>query len=113
MTDPMAPNSNATRWLRDELLHLLSVSATLSGLCVTVVALMNTVGKRVATATIVDDMFAICALLFLVCMYLIFTALRVKTPALLIRLTKLIDAVFLASMTGMTLAAFVMVYTVW
>ena len=107
------PNTNSTTWMRDELLHLLSVSATLSGLCITVVALMNTFGKKVATATIVDDMFAICALLFLVCMYLIFTALRVKAQALVTNLLKLIDAIFLASMTFMTLAGFVMVYTVW
>lgn len=107
------PNTNSTTWMREELLHLLSVSATLSGLCITVVALMNTFGKRIASATIVDDMFAICALLFLLGMYLIFTALRIKNQTLVARLVKLIDAIFLFSMTCMTLASFVMVYTVW
>ena len=41
-----------------------SVSTTLSGLCITVVALMNAFEKKVATVSIVDDMFAICALFF-------------------------------------------------
>ena len=108
----MTPKTNSTNRMREEFLHLLSVSATLSGLCITVVALMNSLGKG-GSATIVDDMFAVCALLFLVCMYLIFFALRETAATLLSRLVKLIDTIFLVSMTSMTLAAFIMVYTVW
>ncbi len=104
---------NTTSWVREELLHLLSVSATLSGLCVTVVALMNAFKKEVASVTIVDDIFAICALVFLICMYLIFTALRINKPVWVEKLVKLIDVLFLLAMTGMTIAGFVMVYTVW
>ena len=109
----MTIKKSTISWMREELLHLLSVSATLSGLCITVVALMNAFDKKVATATIVDDMFAICALLFLICMYLIFTALRISKPSLVVQLIKLIDVLFLLAMTFMTLAGFVMVYTVW
>lgn len=108
----MTPNKN-TSWLREELLHLLSVSATLSGLCITVVALMNAFEKKVATVSIVDDMFAICALIFLICMYLIFTSLRISNSAVAEKLIKLIDVLFLLAMTCMTFAGFVMVYTVW
>ena len=112
-TIPLPPNTNSTNRMREELLHLLSVSATLSGVCITVVALMHTFGKRVEAATIVDDMFAICTLLFLVCMSLIFSAVRVRDEVLVAKLVKLIDGIFLVSMTCMTLAGFVMVYTVW
>ena len=52
------------------MLLLLSVSATLAGLCVTVVALMKTLGKASDSATIADDMFAVCAVLFLAATYL-------------------------------------------
>jgi len=100
-------------WLREELLHLLSVSATLSGLCITVVALMNAFAKEITTVSVVDDIFAICALLFLICMYLIFTALRMKNTHRLNSVVNLIDFLFLLAMTSMTLAGFVMVYTIW
>ena len=50
---------DTSKSLREELLHLLSVSATLSGLCITAVALMHTLGKDKMDITVVDDMFAI------------------------------------------------------
>lgn len=100
-------------WVREELLQLLSVSATLSGLCITVVALMNALAKQITTVSVADDMLAICALLFLICMYLIFTALRINNNHMLNKLVNLIDFLFLLAMTMMTLAGFVMVYTIW
>ena len=109
----MTPPPKPAPWVREELLHLLSVSATLAGLCVTVVALMNTLGQRNSTATVVDDMFALCALLFLASTYLIFWALKTKNPGLAKLLVRLLDVVFLVALTVMTGAAFVMVYTVW
>lgn len=63
--------------------------------------------------TVVDDMFAICSLLFLFCTYLIFFAILVKPIRLVIKLSKFVDTLFLFGMTTMTLAAFLMVYTVW
>jgi hypothetical protein len=101
-------------WMREELLHLLSLSGTLAGLCVTVVALMHSIGAaNVVTTTIIDDLFALCALVFLVCTYLIFWALRVQRPAVARLLIKIVDGVFLGGLTTMTAAAFMMVYTVW
>jgi len=109
MTQPSKPSP----WMREELLHLLSVSATLAGLCVTVVALMKAVGKQSNSATIADDMFALCSLLFLACTYLTFWTLRTRHASLASRLVLLLDAIFLVALTLMTAAAFVMVYTVW
>lgn len=109
----MAPNRKLIPWVREELLHLLSVSATLSGLCITVVALMHTFRKDWAIASYADDMFAICALIFLLEIYLIFTSLRLRNAALVDKLVKLIDILFLLAMTLMTIAGFIMVYTVW
>ena len=98
---------------RDELLQLLSVSATLAGLCVTVVALMKTLGDTHGAATIVDDMFAVCALIFLSTTYLIFWALKTSRPTLVTLLVKVLDISFLVGLTLMTAAAFILVYTVW
>ena len=100
-------------WLREELLHLLSVSGTLAGLCVTVVAVMNTLGRSERAASVVDDLFALCALLFLACTYLIFTALRSQRPTVSSTLTRIVDGLFLVALTLMTGASFLMVYTVW
>lgn len=99
--------------MRDELFHLLSISTSLSGLCITVVAMMKNFGKIDLSTTIVDEMFVICALLFLVCVYLIFFALKVRVPKLVANLLKFIDIIFLLAMTVMTCAALIMVYTVW
>ena len=111
---PQKPHhTNLSSWMREELFHLLSISASLSGLCITVVALMNNFGSRNKAATIVDDMFAVCASLFLLCLYLIFFALRDKTPNNPKLLLKVIDIIFLAAITAMTIAALIMVYTVW
>lgn len=99
--------------MRDELFHLLSISTSLSGLCITVVAMMKNFGKIDLSTTIVDEMFVICALLFLVCVYLIFFALKVRVPKLVANLLMFIDIIFLLAMTIMTFAALIMVYTVW
>jgi len=98
---------------REELLNLLSASATLAGLCITVVTLMNTFDKRRAAVSIVDDIFAVCATAFLLCIYLIFWALRTRKSAWASRLSKVIDAAFLAALTTMTGATFIMIYTIW
>ena len=108
------PETNGSDiWVREELLHLLSVSGTLAGLSVTVVALMHTIGAATVTTTIIDDLFALCALLFLSCIYLIFWALRVSRPPVARMLTRVVDGVFVVGLTLMTAAAFMMVYTVW
>jgi len=103
--------NHSDTWLREELLHLLSVSANLAGLCVTIVALMNTFSRGADVATIADDIFAICALIFLVCIYLIFSALRTRNTPWLPRLVKVVDIFFVVGLTAMTFAAFIMVYT--
>ncbi len=109
----MTPPSKPAPWVREELLSLLSISATLAGLCVTVVALMKTLGTVSTAATIADDMFAVCSVLFLAETYLIFWALKTQRPGLANTLVSVLDVVFLLALTLMTGAAIVMVYTVW
>jgi hypothetical protein len=105
-TDPLGP------WPREELLQLLSLSGTLAGLCITGVTLFHT-KSATWTATIADDTLAISALLFLLSTYTIFFTLRAKAKSLAMLLTKIADVLFLAALTGMVAAGFIMVYTVW
>jgi hypothetical protein len=109
----VTPPTKSDLWVREELLHLLSVSGTLAGLSVTVVALMHTLGTPTLATTIIDDLFALCALLFLSCTYFIFSALRSQKANVARVLIKVVDTVFLVGLTLMTAAGFMMVYTVW
>jgi hypothetical protein len=102
-----------TTWLRDELLHLLSLSGTLAGLSITGIALFHTIGKASIPSTVADDALALSALLFLVCTYTIFFALRTRNQALAVTLEKVVDALFSVALTAMVAAGFIMVYTVW
>jgi hypothetical protein len=100
-------------WVREELLHLLSLSGTLAGLCITGVALFFTIGSSSMSKTVADDTLAISALFFLVCTYTIFFALRTKHNSLALVLEKIADLLFLLALTGMVASGFIMVYTVW
>ncbi len=108
----MNPFSQKKTWAREELLHLLSLSGTLAGLCITGVALFRTMGNVSLSATIADDMLTISALLFLICTYAIFFALRGKSTAQADLCEKIADGLFLLALTGMVAAGFVMAYTI-
>ena len=98
---------------RTELLGLLSTAGSLAGLCIGIVAFMNTFDKTRASVTIVDDMLAMCAAGFLFCIYLVFWALRSHKSALAGVLIRIVDIVFLVTITAMTIAGFIMIYTIW
>jgi hypothetical protein len=97
---------------RDELTSLLSLSGTLAGLCIGIVAFINT-SHRGGAATAIDDVLAVCAATFLLCIYLITFALRTRSHKRAVPLAQIIELLFLATLTVMTVAGFFMVYTVW
>jgi hypothetical protein len=109
----MYPSSQNRNWQRAELMHLLSLSGALAGFCITGVTLFNTVGKGSIPETIADDVLAIAALIFLLCTYTIFIALRIKNDKLALILEYATETLFLIALTGMVTAGFVMVYTIW
>ena len=96
---------------RDELTSLFSLCGTLSGLCIGIVAFVNASGK--SPATVVDDVLASCASAFLLCIYLIAWALRTSAHHRAVVLAQVIEVLFLVTLTVMTVAGFVMVYTIW
>jgi hypothetical protein len=109
----MSGKGSSFNWGREELLGLLSNSANLAGLCVTVVALMNTFDRSNSTATFVDDLFALCATAFLVCTYVIFWALRSRRGDIPAWLMRTIDGLFLLALTSMTAASFLLIFAIW
>ena len=104
-------DSEDTPLQRDELTSLLSLSGTLAGLCIGIVAFIN--GAHRGAATAIDDVLAACAATFLLCIYLISFALRTRSAQRAALLTRIIELLFLATLTVMTAAGFYMVYTVW
>lgn len=80
-------------WIREELLHLLSASGTLAGLCITGVTLLHTMGRASLPETLADDVLAISALLSLASL-----------------LEKVADTLFLLALSGMVGSGFIMVY---
>ena len=109
----LADNSRSGRWVRQDLLQLLSLSGTLAGLSITGVAFFHTLGEANAPQTIADDLLAISALLFLLCTYTIFFGLRTHRRELARKLENVSDTLFLLGLTGMIASGFIMVYTVW
>ena len=102
-----------SRWHREELLHLLSLAGNMAGICITGVTLFYTVGRASRVATVADDMLVICALLFLLCAYFIFFALRMRDARLALVLEHVADVLFVTGMTLMVAAGVVMAYTIW
>jgi hypothetical protein len=106
----MKDTSRQATWIREELLHLLSVSGTLAGLCITGVTLFHTAARPSLPQTLADDLLAVSALLFLVCTYVIFVALRTRRESLAVLLEKVVDTLFLLALSGMVGSGFIMVY---
>lgn len=97
---------------REELRHLLSTSGTMAGLCITAATLFATL-RKIDAKTIVDDIFVLSALLFLLCTYCVFWALRSRRPATSRILTRMADVLFAVALTAMVSAGFIMTYTLW
>lgn len=100
-------------WMREELLHLLSLSGNMAGLCITGVTLFYTVGHASRSATIADELLVICAIVFLSCAYFIFFALRMRETRLTVTFENIADTLFVVGMTLMVATGVIMAYTVW
>ena len=94
---------------REVLLHLLPVSASLAGLSIASLSLFSFSGASLKE-TVADDLLAFSALAFLGSCYLTFWALRTRDDRVALRLGRVVDSVFLAAMTGVVVAGFVIVY---
>ena len=108
----MPSERGAPTWLRNELLTLLSVAATLAGLCITALTLVHGQVRASMSGTVVDDGLALSALLFLLCTYVAFFALRTRDALRSRRLERSFDTLFILGLTCMVGSGFIMVYTV-
>ncbi len=113
MTDVVPKEALAVARNRDVLLRLLSVTASLAGLCMAALGFMEYSTPEAAYRTFADEIIALDALLFVCCVYLILWALRTTSVPLAHRLGRVVDWVFLVALTTMLVAAGYIVYWVF
>jgi hypothetical protein len=99
--------------LRELLLRLLSISASLAGFCVAGLSLLNVQATGHKFVGLADDILALAAVLFLICTYLTFWALRTTKEARLVSLARVIDVLFLGGLTLVVISGIGIVYAIF
>ncbi|MGH8445155.1 MAG: hypothetical protein ACREVL_07805 [Solimonas sp.] len=100
---------------RDEQLleRLLSTSASMTGVCVALLSVVQIIADSRKVQTLADDALAIDSLFFLLCCYLAIWALRTHRLQRAHFLSKAVDYLFLIGMTGLVVIGFMIVYTIF
>jgi hypothetical protein len=98
---------------RDVLLRLLSVTASLAGLCMAALGFMEYGSPEASYRSLADEVIAFAALLFVCCVYLILWALRTRSVRRAWVLGRIVDWVFLVALTTMLVAAAYIVFWVF
>ncbi len=98
---------------REVLLRLLSVAASLAGLCMAALGFIEYGTPEAAYRTYADEVIAFDAFLFVCCVYLILWALRTKSLPRAQKLSRLVDIIFLIALTTMLVASGYIVYWVF
>lgn len=96
---------------REILLAILSNSGTLAGISLALVGIMNLKPDNSKLGTITDDLYIFSALGFVIVCYLVFFAMRLLRTNSIAFLTRIIDGLFLGSLTMLVVAGFLTVYT--
>jgi hypothetical protein len=92
---------------------LLSISASLAGFCVAGIGLLNANPKALVYSGPGDDILGMASVLFLICTYLAFWALRTGKESRMVLLTKIIDLLFLIGLTLVVISGVGIAYTIF
>ena len=76
-------------------IHIFTVSASLVGICLTVIGIVHILNGLLKVNTIVDDMLAIDSFIFLCSCLLSYWALRVRKKRRMHQIEYIADAIFL------------------
>jgi hypothetical protein len=95
---------------RDVLLRLLSVAASLAGLCIAALGFLEAADHPALAQSYADEIIAIDAILFVCCVYLILWALRTSSLVRARALSRLVDVVFLFALTTLLAASTYIIY---
>ena len=107
--EPSGPESARERNIAA---HIFTTSSVMLGLCLTIISIMRGQWNPGNLETIVDDIIAIDALVFLVACFLSYAALRVRHVRRIHRIESLADGVFLLGLSGLGLACSLFVWSI-
>ena len=110
MSDDPHPLAARVARDRDVLLRLLSVTASLAGLCIAALGFLEAVDRPQLDHSYADELIALDAFLFVGCVYLILWALRTSRLERAARLARVVDVVFLFALTTLLFAAANIIY---
>ena len=96
----------------DLCIHILSVSAMLVGVCLTVIGVVNIVVRQTGINTFADDLLALDALLFTVSSVLSYAALRVRRWRRMRHIEQIAEIVFVFGLLVMVAICGAIVYEV-
>ncbi len=101
--DAMSPSSDAPQSRRDSIcVHIFTASATLVGVCLTVIGLLRVVQRLRDVSTLADELLSVNAIAFLAACVTAYVALRTDHPARRRRIERIADAAFLGALALMT-----------
>ena len=112
MTQAPDTNENPENRDRDIASHIFTTSSVMLGLCLTIISIMRGRENPDPLQTVVDDLIAMDALIFLSTCFLSYAALRVRHVKNIHRLESIADVVFLIGMTLMAVACALFVWTI-
>jgi hypothetical protein len=119
MTDKEIPdNDQVERRVRAQLdediaVHIFSISATLVGVCLTVIGILHVVFHDVQTDSYGDDLLTADAMLFLISCLLSYFALRTRGTKRRHTMERIADGVFITALVVMAFACGVITYALF
>jgi hypothetical protein len=107
---PSKPLKDDTPLERDIAIHIFSASAAMVGVCLTVISIVQTFTRSQLVRTLVDDVLAVNALIFLCACLLSYWALRTRSVRRMHRVESAADIVFLIGLVGTVCACGMLVW---
>ena len=97
----ISENNSKTRLEEAICIHIFTVPATMVGVCLTVIGIVNVAISIKKVSTITDHLSAVNALIFLTSCLLSYWALRANNKQRMYQVERIADAVFLIGLTSM------------
>lgn len=94
----------------DICIHIFVVSASLLGVCLMVIGIINSVPKIANIETLSDDLLAADSILFLITCFLSYIALRARTIKRMHRVEQVADILFLLGLTVLAMSCLIITY---
>ena len=108
--DDLENARSASRRSDDLCAHIFSASATLIGVCVTVVGVIRVLGPLTQLSTIADDLLAVDSVLYLLTCLVAYHALRSPDRVHRARIERMADFLFLLALGLMVVTCAMIVY---